>query len=80
MSEEEVRTYREEGAVKLSAILAPDWVTRIGEGIDEALYGQWQDERVVKYDTSELADMLLANGGTVLSDGARRRSRSVAGF
>ena len=68
VTEEEIRTYREEGAVKLPAILSPYWVKKIGEGIDEALYGQWQDERVVKYDTSEFADMLLANGGTVLSD------------
>lgn len=68
VTEEEIRTYREEGAVHLPAILAPEWVEKIGKGIDEAIYSQWDAPGIAAYNASDSADMIVANGGKVLTD------------
>src|SRR5882757_2896719 len=68
VTDQEVATYEREGVVKLPAILALDIVERLGRGIDEALYRQWNDGLVPSYNVSELADQLKAAGLAVLSD------------
>lgn len=68
VTEEEIRTYREEGAVHLPAILTPEWVEKIGEGIDEAIYSQWDAPEIAAYNASEAADLVTASGGKVLTD------------
>ena len=68
VTDQEVATYEREGVVKLPAILASDIVERLGHGIDEALYRQWNEGQVQTYNASELADQLKAAGVAVLSD------------
>jgi len=68
VTDQEVATYEREGVVKLPAILALDIVERLGRGIDEALYRQWNEGQVQTYNASEAADQLKAAGVAVLSD------------
>ena len=68
VTEDEVATYQRDGVVRLRAILAPDLIARLGQGINDALYGQWEAEGIQTYDASATADQLDAAGVAVLSD------------
>ena len=68
VTEEEVATYERDGVVRLRGILAPDLIARLGQGINDALYGQWEAEGIQTYDASATADQLDAAGVAVLSD------------
>jgi hypothetical protein len=69
VTDEEVGTYAREGVAKLTAILAPDIVERLGAGIDEAFYKQWGvSEGVQSYNGSQSADEMKAAGVAVLTD------------
>ena len=68
VTEEEVATYQRDGVVRLRGILAPDLIDRLGQGINDALYGQWEAEGIQTYDASATADQLDAAGVAVLSD------------
>ena len=66
--EDEVATYERDGVVRLRGILAPDLIARLGQGINDALYGQWEADGIQTYDASATADQLDAAGVAVLSD------------
>ena len=68
VTEDEVATYERDGVVRLRGILAPDLIDRLGQGINDALYGQWEAEGIQTYDASATADQLDAAGVAVLSD------------
>ena len=72
VTEEEVQTYEREGVVRLRGILEPTLVERLGRGINDALYGQWESSGVQTYDASATADELGAAGVAVLSDDRAR--------
>ena len=68
VTEDEVETYERDGVVRLRGILPPELIARLGQGINDALYGQWEAEGIQTYDASATADQLDAAGVAVLSD------------
>ena len=68
VTEDEVATYERDGVVRLTGILAPELIEKLGKGIDAALYSQWNASGIQTYDASQTADELKASGLAVLTD------------
>jgi len=68
VTDEEIRTYQEEGVVALRQILAPEWIEVLAKGIDEAIYSQWDTPDMAAYDATQQAKDVVAAGGQVLTD------------
>lgn len=76
---EEIAQYKRDGVVKLAKILSPDWVSLVGEAVDEALYER-REAVPVSYDVSETAAMLSQMGAAVLSDARASQLKDAGKF
>ncbi len=69
VTDEEIATYQEHGVVRLAGMLPRDWVSTLGDAIDEVIYGRWEDNPL-HYDITGTAEAMRAQGAgnLILSD------------